>query len=64
MREKQRKAEMKKLGITDDQEEEVQDDELPDSKKGWKCLFTGNIMFSDGYKMKPIFEDKVMEVKA
>ena len=21
-------------------------------------------MFSDGYKMKPIFEDKVMEVKA
>lgn len=46
------------------EEEEDQDDELPDSKKGWKCAFTGNTMFSDGYTMKEIYEGKVMEVKA
>ena len=45
-------------------EEENNDDDLPDSKKGWKCAFTGDMMFSDGYKLTPVFEDKIMEVKA
>ena len=47
-----------------EEEEEDEDDELPDSKKGWKCAFTGNTMFSDGYTMKEIYEGKIMEVKA
>ena len=47
------------------EEEEVpKDDELPVSKNGWKCIFNGNVMFSDGYRMEPIFEGSVMEVKA
>lgn len=52
-----------------EQEEEEEDDtpaddELPESKNGWKCIFNGNVMFSDGYQMEPIFEGTVMEVKA
>tara|TARA_B110001450_G_C17523199_1_gene441474 strand:+ start:368 stop:475 length:108 start_codon:yes stop_codon:yes gene_type:complete len=27
-------------------------------------MFNGNVMFSDGYKMEPVFEGSVMEVKA
>ena len=46
------------------EEEEQADDELPESKKGWACAFTNNVMFSDGYTMAPIFEGMVMEVKA
>ena len=50
-----------------EQEEEDEgdvDDELPVNKKVWKCAFTGNVMFSDGYTMEPIYEGQVMEVKA
>ena len=46
------------------EEEGPVDDELPESKKGWKCIFNGNVMFSDGYLMEPVFEGGVMEVKA
>ena len=45
-------------------EEEEADDELPNSKNVFKCAFTKDEMFSDGYTMKPIFEGNVMEVKA
>lgn len=48
----------------DESEEEEEDDELPDSKNVFKCAFTKDEMFSDGYTMKPIFEGNVMEVKA
>ena len=48
-----------------EEEDEVEvDDELPDNKKVWKCAFTKNVLFSDGYKMEPIYEGMVMEVKA
>lgn len=40
------------------------DDDLPESKEGWKCALTGSVMFSDGYKMAPAFGGAVMEVKA
>jgi len=30
----------------------------------WKDAFTGNFMFSDGYRMREIHEGYVMEVKA
>lgn len=52
------------LGAQPEEEEEEPDDELPESKKGWACAFTNNVMFSDGYTMAPIFEGMVMEVKA
>ena len=64
MREKQRLAELKKQGIVEVVEEENNDDDLPDSKTSWKCAFTKDVMFSDGYKLTPVFEDKIMEVKA
>ena len=48
----------------EDDDEEDADDELPENKKVWKCAFTGNVMFSDGYTMEPIYEGQVMEVKA
>ena len=48
----------------DDEDEEAEDDELPESKQGWKCAFSGNVMFSDGYTMAPTYEGMVMEVKA
>ena len=49
----------------EEEEEEIPvDDELPVSKNGWKCIFNGKSMFSDGYKMETIFEGAVMEVKA
>ena len=47
-----------------DEEEEEADDELPVSKFVSKCAFTGNVMFSDGYTMNPIFEGQVIELKA
>ena len=40
------------------------DDALPDYKKEWKCAFTKNTMFSDGYQTKETFEGKIIEVKA
>ena len=40
------------------------DDELPDSKNAWNCVFSKNTMFSDGYTTKETFEGKVMEVMA
>lgn len=33
----------------EEEDDEDADDELPESKKGWKCAFTGDVMFSDGY---------------
>ena len=45
-------------------EVKVVDDPLPKSKKAWKCIYTGNKMMSDGYKMEPLYEGAVMEVKA
>ena len=48
----------------DDEDEGPADDELPVSKNGWKCIFNGNVMFSDGYKMEPLFEGSVMQLKA
>tara|TARA_B110001450_G_C17508541_1_gene435394 strand:- start:449 stop:625 length:177 start_codon:yes stop_codon:yes gene_type:complete len=45
------------------------DEALPESKTGWKCIFNGNVMYSDGFfvkkaKMEPLFEGSVMQVKA
>ena len=48
----------------EEEEDGPKDDELPVSKNGWKCIFNRNVMFSDGYRMEPIFEGGVMEVKA
>ena len=79
MREKQRKAELKKQGIVEEEPEtkkEFNDDflkkfeeveldgELPENSKVWKCSFTGDVMFSDGYTMEPILDNQAMEVKA
>ena len=36
--------------IIDNEELDEVDDELPENKKVSKCAFTGNVMFSDGYK--------------
>lgn len=49
---------------SEEEEEGPADDEIPESKDGWKCAFTGNVMFSDGYTMAPVYEGMVMEVKA
>ena len=46
------------------EDDEPADDELPESTKKWKCIFNGNPMFSDGYRMEQLYEGTVMEVKA
>ena len=80
MREKQRKADLKKAGIVEEEPKEEKvyddsflkefektlttDDELPESKIGWKCIFNSSTMFSDGYAMETSFDGAVMEVKS
>jgi hypothetical protein len=59
MREKQRLADNKKNGIVEEDEGPV-DDPLPQGEMGWKCAFTGNFMFTDGYPMSEIYEGMVM----
>ena len=48
----------------DEESDGPADDELPDSKNAFKCVFSKNTMFSDGYETKETFEGKVMEVMA
>ena len=43
----------------DEEDDAPVDDELPVSKNGWKCIFNGSVMYSDGYTIEPVFEGSV-----
>jgi hypothetical protein len=49
--------------VVADEDEADNDDKLPEGKIAWKCAFTGNYMFHDGYRQREIYEGMVLEVK-